>query len=485
MVEQSQATSRPLSRPARALLRVAVIGLALAAAGPAPAADPARLEEIRAQLGSESNYPGVIEQLRALLAQDPGWYEARLQLARVLAWSERYDESLVEYARLREQAPGDLELEIEQAQVQSWQGNYRAARSGFQSVLAREPHNPRALGGLARTHRWDGDALGADRYYRQALDAAPDDELRAEWEELRSHYGPRASLGAEVYQDKSDYTRRDYIAELKGYGDVATRWGLRGGHVDASHSQRHVPLAIRAEHDRDRATELAVELQRRWSRGWETGVQVGGRDWQHATDRPFGRVRLDYTGDGASARLELERADFIDESDSFEALQAGLRHFGSSLSGWRQLSPRWSTWGRVAWLRITDGNQRHAADLSLIFEPLVDHQLALSLNVFEVGYGGASPYYWDPKFDFGTTLGLDHTIPLRGDLRLRYAGQVGYGSSKTRGFGTDAGLIGSFAGELAWERADWKLMLRGEYGYSQRDSRYRARLLRVLLERGF
>jgi tetratricopeptide (TPR) repeat protein len=56
----------------------------------------------------------------------PNWV-ARLELARVLSYAKRYDESITEYEKVLKEKPGLAEVKVEMAKVLFWKGDQKAA----------------------------------------------------------------------------------------------------------------------------------------------------------------------------------------------------------------------------------------------------------------------------------------------------------------------------------------------------------------------
>jgi tetratricopeptide (TPR) repeat protein len=63
----------------------------------------------------------------------PDW-QARLELARVLSYAKRYDESLAQYEKVLAEKPGLLTAEIEIAQVLAWSGKKEKAYEQFKKI---------------------------------------------------------------------------------------------------------------------------------------------------------------------------------------------------------------------------------------------------------------------------------------------------------------------------------------------------------------
>ncbi len=59
---------------------------------------------------------------RACLEKNPGDLKTRLQLADVLSWAKRYDESIAEMQKLVDARPADVQLRRHYARVLGWAG---------------------------------------------------------------------------------------------------------------------------------------------------------------------------------------------------------------------------------------------------------------------------------------------------------------------------------------------------------------------------
>lgn len=100
--------------------------------------------------------------------------EARLELARVLAYAHRYDESLVEYERVLAAQPDRVALKIEYGQVLGWAGRPDDAIRVLGAVdRAALPSAAAVL--LADLLLGRKEFAVASELYRQVLAAAPDD----------------------------------------------------------------------------------------------------------------------------------------------------------------------------------------------------------------------------------------------------------------------------------------------------------------------
>jgi tetratricopeptide (TPR) repeat protein len=87
--------------------------------------------------------------------------EVRLGYARVLSWDKKYPESLKQYATLREKYPKDRDIAMEQARVTGWSGRFPQAIAMFDAVLADAPQDREALLAKAQILTWSGRAADA------------------------------------------------------------------------------------------------------------------------------------------------------------------------------------------------------------------------------------------------------------------------------------------------------------------------------------
>lgn len=67
-------------------------------------------------------YSKAVEQLDAILAENPNADSARLKLAQVLSWDGRLKESIDQYEQLLKRRPNDIQVRRKYAQVLSWAG---------------------------------------------------------------------------------------------------------------------------------------------------------------------------------------------------------------------------------------------------------------------------------------------------------------------------------------------------------------------------
>jgi len=112
---------------------------------------------------------------RRAVELNPTHVEALLQLARVVSWHERLEESISIYERALEVDPGNLRGRLGLAVVESWTADFRRATEIYEGILSEHPGHREATLGLARTRAWAGDTSTAAGLYQDLLRADPRD----------------------------------------------------------------------------------------------------------------------------------------------------------------------------------------------------------------------------------------------------------------------------------------------------------------------
>lgn len=100
--------------------------------------------------------------------------EARVELARVLAYSKNYDESLAQYRRALSARPDDVALKAEYGQVLGWSGRREESVAAL-SALPADSLPPPAAVLLADFILGEKRFAEATGLYRRALAVAPED----------------------------------------------------------------------------------------------------------------------------------------------------------------------------------------------------------------------------------------------------------------------------------------------------------------------
>jgi tetratricopeptide (TPR) repeat protein len=103
----------------------------------------------------------------------PDW-QARLELARLLSYLKRYDESIAEYHKVIREKPDSMEARIELGQVLFWSGKQEEALQTLEQV-PREKMDDKARTVLADLYRAQKKYAEAEALYRAYLQKHPED----------------------------------------------------------------------------------------------------------------------------------------------------------------------------------------------------------------------------------------------------------------------------------------------------------------------
>ncbi len=170
-----------------------------------------------------------------IFADDPENPEYQRHYARMLAWADRYEESIVEYQRyLAIEAISDIDREqarYELAAVYAWAGQPGAAARLLRQVIEKTPDNLSARVLLGDLFRWNDDSDVARQIYEEVLAIEPEHEGALnglkELENLvaaRAYQAERLSIDAmerRLAENPDDQEVRLQLARLYG---VASRY---------------------------------------------------------------------------------------------------------------------------------------------------------------------------------------------------------------------------------------------------------------------
>jgi tetratricopeptide (TPR) repeat protein len=431
------------------------------------AADP-RVEEADALLADPEGFERAAALYRATLAdaEDP---QVRLRLARVLSWSEAYDESIAEYdalARSGEAPPG---TRIERAEVLSWAGRYQEAEAAFRELLEEDPENARAARGLARVLAWSGRHGQADRAYARALALEEDAELRRDWARLRSGYPPTLESGADLYEDSDGFRRLQSFTRAGFHPDLDTQATLE---VELTRLEADATPATAGLPRGDWGVAALAGASRRFGERTQARLALGGRSWDRADATFLARAGASYTLPTPGVlSASLEHGDFLVRSDSLAAVETGIRDTTTGLSLWHELPRRTEIWSRFQSSFLSDGNERLALEGSLAWQPWQHRKLLLQLAGGWLGYTGTSALYYDPASDVSVGVSARYEQELWRGLEAELGAGSGWGRTEQDG-ATSAGFAYHVSGSLAWVLGRVRLSLYAGRAQSRRASSY-------------
>ncbi len=435
----------------------------------AAATEDPRVVEADALLADAAGFPRAIELYRAALADRPDAQDARLRLARVLAWSGRYDEALAEYDRLLAEPLAPPGLRVERAEVLSWAGRLDPAAAEFRALLAADPDDARAARGLARANSWSGRLAEADRNYKRALELAPDREATAEWGALRAGFPPTANSKVEWYDDNDDYQRTASSVGAGYYWDPDTHLRTQLSFTKIEHPV-DTPLPGLADHDRGWGGTVGV--RRQLLEQLEGELDLGVRVWEKAGAFPLARAGLQYTTDSALVLGGfVDSGDFLTRSDSVAAVEDGIQDTTLGLSGWRAFGKHFEGFTELQNSFLSDSNTRHATGATLSWRPWTERAFQLHAGVGWLGYTQSTDLYYDPSSDLEGTLAATHTLSLHDRLELKLRGAFGWGLTHQDGASAN-GPGYQLGADLAWRIGRFRVSLVAGRSQSQRASSY-------------
>lgn len=455
---------------------LALLLLLLAATADLALAEPdPRVAEADALLGDADAYPRAVALYQAALAEAPGDREVRLRLARVLAWSQRYDEALAEYDRLlADSAEGPegaaaADVAVERAEVLSWAGRIDEAIVAFDAALALDPRSARAARGLARAYRWSGRNAPADRAYARALALEEDAEARQEWAALRAGFPPRTGVDAELYEDSEGFRELRTAVTASLFPDLDTQLVGRLGAIDLRGPRVAAAPWLARE---DRGGEVTVVARRVLAERVEGELELGARVFREAGAFPLARGRLQLTSSaGAVLGLEVDHRDALDRTDAVAALEDRLRDTTTRISLWKGLPRRFEVFADAQVGLLSDANLRSAVGATLSWQPWAERELRLHAGGGYLGYTDRSALYYDPDWDGSGFLGFSHRQPLPFRLSADLEARAGFGSALQDGV-RGSGPAYEVAGAIAWRVGIARLSLRASRAQSQRESSY-------------
>ncbi|MCP5057042.1 MAG: tetratricopeptide repeat protein [bacterium] len=440
-----------------------------------------RLAQANEWLVEREHWDDAIEIYRDVLRQDPTQTDARLRLARVLAWQLHYDEALAEFDVLVGNG-GDPLFLVERGEVHSWAGQLEAAERDFDSVLEQRPDNARAYRGLARVFAWSDRKSEADRAFRKALDLEEDEKARRDWEELRRDYRPFLRPGFELVSDSGDFEAMRAGAEASFSLDFDTRLFARAGWLEIDHPAE--PGLLRGD-STEKGRELGFGLEHKLSESVSSRLTLSGRSWRDAPDKLIGQAEIDYAGwSDMSVQLALGHRDQWEDAHSLPALRAGIQASYARISVWRQLGERSEFYANLEAGRLTDGNRLVGSYLEVDFAPLPQTDARLVVAGSFASYHRPEDIYYSPELDGSLGLYARKDLVLTPTLELRIEAGAGAGSSREFGLWS-SGPTWKARGLLQWTLGSWALRAEGTFDQSQRASTYRASKVGLELKRSF
>jgi YaiO family outer membrane protein len=165
------------------------------------AMDDEKLRALADQSRTEKKWNQAIAAYQEIVRRHPDYFEDRVWIARLTAWSGDLQSSAKMMTELLRENPGDYDCRVLMADVQSWLGNYDVALNELGKLNEQYPNNAEILLRLGRISRWRGKKTEAQQYLRQVVSAHPDHaEAKEELESIKSemHWEMRVEYAGEA-----------------------------------------------------------------------------------------------------------------------------------------------------------------------------------------------------------------------------------------------------------------------------------------------
>jgi tetratricopeptide (TPR) repeat protein len=130
-----------------------------------------RLIDQGIQYERDNKLQQAIDTYRHVLEFDPENTTVRIRLAKLLSWTNQYEEALLILDEVLARDPEQPEALFRKAQILSWQGQFDESIQFFEAYLEQEPNHPEGLMGLARVYFWSEQYERAIELFTEAIEA--------------------------------------------------------------------------------------------------------------------------------------------------------------------------------------------------------------------------------------------------------------------------------------------------------------------------
>lgn len=439
-------------------------GLPALAADEVFPSDP-RIIQANSLLESESDWPTAIDLYEEVLAEDPDHLAARQWLARVLSWQGNYEAAFLHYDVLLARPDPPADASIERAEVLSWAGDYAEAEAEFESILAADPANERAAQGLVRVYLWSGNGAKSDAAYQRALAISagePSEDLLNLKAEISADLGTQAETDSTYFADSDGFRR--FRVRVGGQREIN-----RQTHLLASTAY----TGVRSNGEGNDGVDVYAGIERRFGKRLRVNAQLGFRHWSRSADRVLFRGEGEFT---ASERLatgvQFHYDDFLEQSDSLEAILAGLTITAGRGWVWHEFNEAVSGYAYLDIGYVSDGNKRIGMGTSYTYRPWSHWDLSFRWLSDFLTYSERSGLYYDPVVDFRSAVSVLGQLSLPRGFHIDAGIDLGISYARDGGI-TGVGVAFGIEGGPTWtHRNGYFVSLRGRLARSQRATSY-------------
>ena len=260
---------------------------------------------------AEGDLERALELYRARLARDRTDGTALHRVALMVAWDERYEESLGSFDTLLEMEPDNLDARVDRARVVAWSGDVPAALDALSELLAEHPDMVAALEARAQFESWVGRYDESVASYEEVLAIAPDNAAARLRQAQVLSWASDFDASLAAYDSVLALDADDVDAGL-GRATALTFMGeLEAAVVAYDGVLTTDPRNVRALQGKARALGWDDELVRS-ERAWRAAVAVDASD--ASSHVGLGQV-LRWQGRNAAALEVLREAEEVDPTN--------------------------------------------------------------------------------------------------------------------------------------------------------------------------
>ncbi len=177
--------------------------LALDDAAPAPKVKTLTYDEMineGKKLEAKEQFAGALMIYQLALASSSRKKEderpLRINIAKLLSWTNQFDKSISLYKELVAEKPDDISTRMALARVLAWKGSYDESMVIYDDILKSDPNNIEAVSGKATVYYYRGESKLAKEWVKKAMILSPDDpDLIAKYHNLQYVFDNSTRVG--------------------------------------------------------------------------------------------------------------------------------------------------------------------------------------------------------------------------------------------------------------------------------------------------
>lgn len=295
----------------------------------------------------------AVEELRLVLAKDPGNVKARTHLSRSLSWLGRTDEAIAEAEEVLNESPEDVEALLAKANALRYRGDNEAAAPIYRRILEIDD-NFQARLGLAYVQLSRGDFSAARKEGARLRPQYPYQEKERTDLEATIARATRPGLApAYTYYKDTDDNRVHRYSASTGFSVRNWKLALAYRHTDARDLTRSA-----------KADDLSVSAYSKVFPRLGIGAGAGATRLSDGDTRTFpaGHVRADASVSRGTIGIAVSRTVF---AETAQLMENGIRFTSVAASIAWPLPYRLSVSGSYAYKDYSDDNASNDVQASV------------------------------------------------------------------------------------------------------------------------